>query len=357
MTDPRSGVIVAGIDGSAAARAAAEWAAADAVLRGAALRLVHALDHPAPASYPTPVLVSPPVTEHMRRWARQLLQTTSTELSAEHPDLVVDTVAVEGTPWSVLVGESATASLTVVGSHGGGQLDEVVLGSVASRLTSHAHGSVVVVRKAAVRRQPTAQPDAPAARGAGPPPSAAPPGAAPPGAAPPGAAPPGHERPPEHGGSPKVAAARPVVVGVDGSAAADGAISFAFGEAALRGCPLVAVHAWNDRPLDHTLARGRLHLDTDAVHAEQHRQLLAHLAAWTRRHPDVEVQPAVLRGRPAAAMMQYLAHTADPPRLVVVGHRGRGGFARLLLGSTSTALVAHAPCPVVVVRNWTDTDA
>jgi nucleotide-binding universal stress UspA family protein len=303
MTDDPAVAVVAGIDGSAAARSAAEWAAADAVLRGAPLRLVHALDHPASASYPSPVLVSPPVTAQMRTWARQLLETTSTELAAKHPGLVVDTAAVDGTPWSVLVDESARASLTVVGSHGGGQLSEVVLGSVASRLTSHAHGSVVIVRK--------------------------------------------------HAG-PQASPARPVVVGVDGSAEADGAISFAFGEAALRGCPLVAVHAWNDRPLEHSLAGGPLHLDADAVHAEQQRRLLAHLGRWTRRHPHVEVQPAVLRGKPAAAVLHYLAHAAEPPQLVVVGHRGRGGFARLLLGSTSTALVVHAPCPVVVVRNWAD---
>ena len=59
-----------------------------------------------------------------------------------------------------------------------------------------------------------------------------------------------------------------------------------------------------------------------------------------------DVQAEVLTGQPTA---QLLA-TARPQDLLVVGSRGRGGFAGLLLGSTSTQLVQHAPCPVLVVR-------
>ena len=310
MADAQPGLIVVGVDGSAAARAAARWAADDAVLRGVPLRLLHVLDHPASAGYPAPALVTQPVTEHMRSWARQLLHTTASTLGDVHPQLTVETAIVEGRPWSVLVDESATASLTVLGSHGGGQIEEVVLGSVASRLTAHAHGSVAIVRttgKATSR----------------------------------------------HPGQQSPAASAPVVVGVDGSAEADGAISFAFGEAVLRRVPLVAVHAWNDRPLEHSLGDHGLHLDADSVHAEENRELLRHLSRWVQRYPDVSVRPVVIRGRPAAALLSYLAQRSDrPPQLVVVGHRGRGGFARLLLGSTSTALVGHAGCPVVVVRDW-----
>ena len=310
MADGRLDTIVVGIDGSAAARAAARWAAGDAVLRGVTLRLVHVLDHPASAAYPAPALVAKPVTEHMRAWAGHLLQTTESALVETHPDLTVETATADGTPWSALVNASAHASLTVLGSHGGGQIEEVVLGSVASRVTAHAHGSVVIVRRPvkAASRRPGQQPAAPDG---------------------------------------------PVVVGVDGSAEADGAISFAFGEAALRRVPLVAVHAWNDRPLEHSLGEHGLDLDADAVHAEENRQLLRHLARWVQRYPEVSVRPEVIRGRPAAALLSYLAHSDEgPPQLVVVGHRGRGGFARLLLGSTSTALVNHAGCPVVVAREW-----
>ena len=59
-----------------------------------------------------------------------------------------------------------------------------------------------------------------------------------------------------------------------------------------------------------------------------------------------DVQAEVLVGHPSA---QLLA-TARPQDLLVVGSRGRGGFTGLLLGSTSTQLAQHAPCPVLVVR-------
>jgi nucleotide-binding universal stress UspA family protein len=61
--------------------------------------------------------------------------------------------------------------------------------------------------------------------------------------------------------------------------------------------------------------------------------------------PDVDVQGELVEGRPAGALLEA-ARSAD---LLVVGSRGRGGFAGLLLGSISAQCVHHAPCPVVVV--------
>ncbi|MGS0685931.1 universal stress protein [Nakamurella sp. GG22] len=319
MTAANTGVVIAGVDGSRAARYAAHWAATDAVRRGVPLRLVHALAHPEPASYPAPVLVQPPVTEKMRKWARHMLSATASELTDEHPELVVQTAAHDGTPWAVLVGESEGAILTVVGSHGGGRLADAIFGSVASRLASHGHGCVVIVHPPAPGGQKSRRSDS--------------------------------DEPPDPTVRPHPATTGPVVVGIDGSPEADAAVSFAFLEARIRSTPLVAIHTWNDNPLEHAFGHYPLAIDADVVHGEECRRLADHLARWVRRYPDVQLEQRVLRGRPAATLLSYLAAAPDgAPQLLIVGNRGRGGFASMLLGSTSMAMVAHADCPVAVVR-------
>ena len=65
-----------------------------------------------------------------------------------------------------------------------------------------------------------------------------------------------------------------------------------------------------------------------------------------RLHPSVQCEGATLEGQPA----EVLVHEARDASLIVVGNRGRGGFASLLLGSVSQQVVHHAPCPVLVVR-------
>ncbi|MBY8854424.1 universal stress protein, partial [Saccharothrix sp. MB29] len=74
--------------------------------------------------------------------------------------------------------------------------------------------------------------------------------------------------------------------------------------------------------------------------------LAERLAGWQEKYPDTPVDRVVVHDRPARALLDA-ARTAQ---LVVVGSRGLGGFAGMLLGSTSQALVHHAPCPLAVVR-------
>lgn len=120
----------------------------------------------------------------------------------------------------------------------------------------------------------------------------------------------------------------PVVVGLDGSPLSEAAIGFAFEEAAARGADLVAVHAWRDPGPD----------------AQE--LLTRWLAGWPERYPTVAVTHATPRGRAAKVLMDH----AQGARLLVIGSRGRGGFKGLILGSTSQALVHHAPCPVAVLH-------
>ncbi|MFD0660599.1 universal stress protein [Thermocatellispora tengchongensis] len=132
-----------------------------------------------------------------------------------------------------------------------------------------------------------------------------------------------------------------VVVGVDGSEAGAAAIGFAFAEASRRGAGLRAVHAWN------SLAPGSGLDPVPAVPQDgAERRLLAEaLSGWRERYPDVEVTEQADRGHPVDVLRKASAG-AD---LIVVGTRGRGEVAGLLLGSVSHALLHHTECPIAVV--------
>ncbi|ROS44709.1 universal stress protein family protein [Amycolatopsis thermoflava] len=74
--------------------------------------------------------------------------------------------------------------------------------------------------------------------------------------------------------------------------------------------------------------------------------LAERMAGRQERYPDVKVDRVVVRDRPRHQLIDW----SRQAQLVVVGGRGCGGFAGLLLGSTSQALIHHAECPVMVVR-------
>jgi nucleotide-binding universal stress UspA family protein len=136
-----------------------------------------------------------------------------------------------------------------------------------------------------------------------------------------------------------------IVVGVDGSEGGRAALEWAIEEATRRDDEVEAVFAfdsglaWIDVGSDEQ-ARIVEHATTQA------RALLADALAHVLSHPcPVTVHSMVVQGSPAAVLIE-VARTAD---LLVVGSRGRGGFAGLLLGSVSQRCAEHASCPVVVV--------
>ena len=125
----------------------------------------------------------------------------------------------------------------------------------------------------------------------------------------------------------------PVIVGVDGSPGCRHALEFGFTEAAARGLPLLAVH---------------VHVEATAADAAAAEALLdAAVAPWLALYPGVAVRQQV---RPASDAEQALIEASGEASLMVVGSRGRGGFAGLILGSVSQALVHHAHCPIAVVH-------
>ncbi|MDI3419140.1 universal stress protein [Streptomyces luteolus] len=138
----------------------------------------------------------------------------------------------------------------------------------------------------------------------------------------------------------------PVVVGVDGSASAWAAVEAAAREALLRDTELRVVHAflW---PAMHVPPGPSVLGPPSGGVQESVEALLAEATVRARRAaPGVVTRHAVIAGA-AVGTLEAESRTAQ---LVVLGHRGTGGFAQLLLGSTAVQLAAHAHCPVLVVR-------
>lgn len=212
------------------------------------------------------------------------------EAAAAAPGVSVTTAVPAQAPLRALLAESEAAGMLVLGPTGVGAVAEVLVGSLPAKLAAHAHCPVAVVRGTGDR------PDG------------------------------------------------PVVAGIDGGPSSEAVMDAAFEEAANRGARLVAAHAWSDGDLEGESVERRRYLGWEPV-AE--RVVLGEsLTAWQEKYPEVPVDRVAVRDRPRHLLLEWSRRA----QLVVVGHRGRGGFADLLLGSTSQALVHHAHGPVLVVR-------
>lgn len=136
-----------------------------------------------------------------------------------------------------------------------------------------------------------------------------------------------------------------IVVGVDGSEESERALVWAADEARRRHATLRVVHAWFEVFLDGYFAAPMAY-ERDAVVAAAREILDKAVAAIPAGSPEIVVESELMHGQPEIVLIDE-SKTAD---MVVVGSRGRGGFAGLLLGSVSQRVVHHAQCPVVVIR-------
>lgn len=140
-----------------------------------------------------------------------------------------------------------------------------------------------------------------------------------------------------------------VIAGTDGSSSSRVAVQWAAHEAQRRGVPLRIVHAYDLHAYDFNGASACYGGGSQLREmAQNHADALLSDAAIAVRAvaPGIAVQPAAVVGNPAAVLLE----AAGRAGLLVVGHRGRGGFASLLLGSIGQRVATHARCPVVVVR-------
>lgn len=207
-------------------------------------------------------------------------------------DLEVTGETVLGAPGYAVVSAAHEDDTVVVGatSHPGRLTD--LLGSVATVVAHRAHGPVVVV----------------------------------------------------HGADRRHVSIGRIVVGIDGSEHSDDALLWAIDEASRTGAELELVHAWS-YPYSgarHGTNDPRHEMRVDAMRTLESAEHKARSVC-----ESVRVHSIVSEDNPAKALLDA-GRDAD---LVVVGSRGRGGFASLVLGSTSRTVLQHSPVPVVLVRH------
>ncbi len=284
--------IVVGIDDSPAARVALQWAAHDAELRKIPLTLVHAIS-PEVSTWlttPLPAGVMRWQQDHGRRLVDEGLKLV--EEVCQHggpPGVHTEILASAAVP--TLINLSKDAEMLVAGSQGSGRWPGRRLGSVSAALLRHAHCPVSIV----------------------------------------------HDEDP----STPTPVQAPVLAGIDGSPASESATALAFDEASRRQVGLVALHAWSD--LDTTELPG---IDWPTTQSMAEELLAERLAGWQEQYPDVQVTRIVEQAQPARQIVQK----SEEAQLVVVGSRGRGGFAGLLVGSVGETVAQMARVPVIVAR-------
>ncbi|MBF8185730.1 universal stress protein [Nonomuraea sp. K274] len=135
-----------------------------------------------------------------------------------------------------------------------------------------------------------------------------------------------------------------IIVGVDGSTAAQDAVEWAADDAFRTGEPLRIVHAVDRAP--YQVGRYR-HPELADLLLREGQRILREAAVVARvRRPGIEVTTRDIEGAPAPVLREQARDATE----VVIGSRGRGGFAGMLLGSVSVHVAGHVNCPVVVLR-------
>lgn len=288
--------IVVGVDAEVAGVAAVEWALTEAVRWGAALSAVRAWSPSVYGMDYSGVLASgdgPPAecTDAQQLAAEQLKRASARVPGAD--TVVSEATATMGGPAQVLLDAAGPGVLLVVGTRGHGALSRAVIGSVSSSVLHHVHGPIVAVPEPA----------------------------------------PSDGRPGR------------VVVGVDHSSSSFAALAVAAEYARRRGAVLVPVYV-HEPVLGDVPGLGAGLQDLAALEAVERRSLELACQEIGAGEDAAPVEAEVLVGHAGST----LTSLTRPQDLLVVGSRGRGGFAALLLGSTSTQCVQHARCPVLVVR-------
>lgn len=287
------GAVVVGLDGSDKDDAATAFAAQEARRFGVPLHLLLAHEiHAGLVGAWEAGFVPLGLEADLAEAGERIVTRTADRLHSAWPDLHVTTSQPWGTPSQALVDASEGARLVVVGGARKGAVEKLVLGTTSLDTAMHARCPVAVVG----------------------------------------------DSPGEPSG--------PVVVGLDGSGHSLSAASVALEEAAVRGVKVVVVTTWWLEVLDGAVVTERGTPEWAAVEARYRSLIEDALAPGRAAHPDVEVEIVIDNARPVPTLLER----ARGASLLVVGSRGRGGFAGMALGSVSHKVLQRATCPVIVTR-------
>ncbi|MEU0438139.1 universal stress protein [Streptomyces sp. NPDC006290] len=290
-----SRTIVVGLDGSPESLAAAEWAAREARLTDAQLRLVHAwLWHPYVYGPLAGVAVPPPSEDPQREWAERLPRETAAKLAADHPGLSVTAERVAEQPVTVLLAAAEEAELLVLGSRGLSGVAGFLTGSVAQAVVARSRTPIVLVRA-----------DARPAEASGP---------------------------------------EDVVLGLDLEHADASVIAFAFRAAARRATDLRVVHGWSLPPYYGYSGAFDAAVDAELL-AEAQQRLSEVLSPWREKFPGVEVREQAVIGGAGP----HLVEASRKAALVVVGRRNRLSPVGAHIGPVTQAVLHHSAAPVAVI--------
>lgn len=291
--------ILVGVDGSLASLHALDWAIALAKKTKSSITIACSYSLPTFAAASLDGGFAALDDSTIQEGARVVLDSAAKRV--KEAGIPVTAQIASGDPAGALVELSKDHNLVVVGTRGRSGFTERLLGTVSSALPAHAKCPVVVVPGRKLK---------------------------------------------DNEPLPEIPEVKRIVVGVDGSSSAQGALHKAVDFAKLWNAELVAVAgvpvtngagvlAWLPATVDHEqvlrdIATG-LDMIIDAVEDE---------------NPGMKIRRIVLDGTGAELLTEF-SQAAD---MLVVGSRGRGGFAGLLLGSTSQTILHHSKCPVLVVN-------
>lgn len=306
VSQERQRKVIVGADGSDPSKAAIEWAAAEAVRRGAPLRIVHGLGMPLiVSSYGGPERFQP--SKEISGQADSVLEAAKKSVGELHPSLTVETVtALEEAPLA-LIRQSHPHDLLVVGSRGLGSVASLFVGSVSIRVAAQAPCPVVVV--------------------------------------------------PSKDGKPTKSSLDNLVVGVDDSKHARRALKLAVDLAVESGGDLTVVNSWEvPFPYDPVAMTAAGYQPQDDIFEKNSEALVDELLAdvMSDQREDVDLEVSVVRAQ--ANPVDALLGAAVEADAIVVGSRGRGSVRGLLLGSVSQSILHRAKIPVVVLPKHAEED-